>query len=388
MENKTKPESKNQQSAGRKWLIRLWGLLPTLFLLCLIFIIVVLAVRIQSQGERIKAERAAQIKQHQPDVNVVVLEMIPAPIRDRINLPGTTEPWVKLTVLTEVSGKVIRKAMEEGNSVSKGDVIAVLDSRDYQNTYNSAKASYQSALATLNRLRKLHQEQLSPRAQLDEAIAQTENYKSARDTAALNLERCTIRAPISGGINHIFIEDGQYLNVSDPVAEILQIDPIKVKVGIPESDVDAVRSLTHFDVTIDALNNKVFQAKKHFLSKTADPMARLYNLDLVLENPDAEILPDMFVRVEIVKQEVPESLSIPLYSVITKNNENIVYVVDENHIAHSRPIDIGLQEGWRVEIKKGLGAGEKVIVVGHRSVNDEQRVNVVRTVKDPKEIVR
>ncbi len=360
---------KSKPTASKKWLMRLWGILPSLFLMGLIFVIVTLFGSIKSEGERIKTERASQLKQKQPDVNVVVLEMIPATIKDRINLPGITEPWVKLTVLTEVTGKVIKKMMEEGNTVNKGNIIAVLDSRDYQNVYNSAKASHETAIATLNRMRNLHEEQLSTRSQLDEATAQAENYKSARDSASLNIERCTVRAPISGVINRLLIDNGQYLNMSDPVAEILQTDKIKVKVGIPESDVDAVRTLTNFAVTIDALNSRVFQAEKYFLSKTADAMARLYNLDLVLENPAGEILPDMFVRVEIVKKEVPESLSIPLYSIITRNNENIVYVVNEN-TAHSRTVEIGLQEGWRVEIIKGLSPGDKVIVVGHRSVND------------------
>jgi len=64
-----------------------------------------------------------------------------------------------------------------------------------------------------------------------------------------------------------------------------------------------------------------------------------------------------------------------------------VYLVNDN-TAHSRSVEFGLQEGWRVEITKGLSPGDKVIVVGHRSVNDGQTVNIVRTVKDPEEIVK
>lgn len=372
---------------GKKWLKKIWGTLPSLFLILLIIIIVILFGRIQSESARLESEKKSQLKQNQPDVNVVTLELVPMPIRDRINLPGIVEPWVKLDVLTEATGKVIKKEVEEGHSVNKGDVIAVLDSRDYQNAFNSAKASYETALASRNRLNKLHKEQLAPLSQLDEAVAQSENYKAAMDTATLNLERCIIRAPISGFINRLYIDKGQYLSMSDKVAEILQVERVKVKVGIPESDVDAVRKLEMFDVKIDALNGKIFRAKKHFLSRTADPMARLYSLDLEVDNPDGEILPDMFARAEIVKKEVSESLSIPLYSVISRDKENVVYVVKDNK-AHSRKVELGLQEGWRIEVTKGLEAGEHVIVVGHRSVNDDQAVSVVRTVRDPKEIVR
>jgi len=376
-----------RETSARKWLRRIWGALPSLFLTTLIVVVVMLFGRIQSESKILEEQKKTQMRQKQPDVNVVTLELAPAPIRDRINLPGITQPWVKLDVLTEVSGKVAKKAVEEGNSVRKGDVIAVFDSRDYQNAYNSLKALYQAASATLTRLEKLHEGQLATRSQLDDARAQAENYRASMDTAELNLERCTLRAPISGLINRLYIDNGQFLNHADKVAEILQIGQIKVRVGIPESDVDAVRNLEDFNIKIDALNGKIFSAKKYFLSRTADTEARLYNLDLAVDNAGGEILPDMFARVEIVKKEVPEGLSLPLYSIITRNNETIVYVCKDNK-SYSRKIVTGLQEGWRVEITQGLDAGEQVIVVGQRSVNDDQTVNVVRRLKSIEELVK
>ncbi|MDM8524577.1 efflux RND transporter periplasmic adaptor subunit [Desulfococcaceae bacterium HSG8] len=380
--------SSDKESFKRKWLRRIWGLLPKFFLIIfLIFIVTMLSGRIQTQSEKLEAEKKAQMGQEQPDVNVVTLELVPSPIRDRISLPGTTEPWVKLEILAEVSGKVIKEGVLEGDTVKAGDVIATLDSRDYRNAFNSAKASYETARSSRNRLRKLHKEQLTSRSQLDDSVAQVENYKAAMDTASLNLERCTIRAPFSGFINRVYIDKGQYLAVSDPVSEILQIDRVKVVVGIPESDVDAVRKLEDFDVRIDALNEKRFRAKKHFLSRTADDTARLYRLELMLDNPEGEILPDMFTRVEIVKKEIKESLSIPLYAVISRNEENIVYVVNDKEV-HSRAVELGLQEGWRIEATSGLTAGEHVVVVGHRGVNDGQKVNVVRSVRDSADIVK
>ena len=376
-----------RETSARKWLRRIWGALPSLFLTALIVVVVMLFGRIQSESKILEEQKKTQMRQKQPDVNVVTLELAPAPIRDRINLPGITQPWVKLDVLTEVSGKVAKKAVEEGNSVRKGDVIAVFDSRDYQNAYNSLKALYQAASATLTRLEKLHEGQLATRSQLDDARAQAENYRASMDTAELNLERCTLRAPISGLINRLYIDNGQFLNHADKVAEILQIGQIKVRVGIPESDVDAVRKLEDFNVKIEALKGKIFSAKKYFLSRTADTEARLYNLDLAVDNAGGEILPDMFARVEIVKKEVPEGLSLPLYSIITRNNETIVYVCKDNK-SYSRKIVTGLQEGWRVEITQGLDAGEQVIVVGQRSVNDDQTVNVVRRLKSIEELVK
>ncbi len=377
----------HKEKHNKKWLKRIWGALPTLFLLTLLVFIWMLFGRVKIESEILKAEKMSKLRQERPDVNVVALELVPMPIRDRINLPGVIEPWVSLKVLTEVNGKVLKINIKEGEPVKKGDIIAILDSRDYENAFNSVKASYDAALASLNRIKELYKEKLSTRTQLDNAVAQVENLKASLDSAALNLERCKIKAPISGIINHLFIDKGQYLNHSNDVVEILQIKQVKVKVGIPESDVAAVRRLNTFNVRIDALEGKSFSAKKYFLSKTADPMARLYNLILKLNNNTGEILPDMFARVEIVKKEVPNSISVPLYSVISRNNDKIVYIINDNKI-HSRKLELGLQEGWRVEVTKGLKAGERVVVVGHRNVTVGQKVNVIRIVKNPEDLMK
>lgn len=359
----------------RRWLIKI---LPTLFFFCLVAVIGLLAGRIKTEGEVLEARKRETV-QEVPRINVVTLTASPSLMRDRINLPGTTEPWIYLTVVAEVRGQVVQKRVTEGQRVQTGQILAEVDARDYENTYRSAKASYETARAAQDRLRKLQKGQLTTRSQLDDARALVENTRAAMDTAALNLERCTIRAPMSGEVNRVAVEVGHYLNTGDTVAEILQMDRLKVRVGIPESDVDAVRRLDTFQVTIDALGGRTFTARKRFLSNTADPMARLYGLELALDNPDRLILPDMFVRVEIIKRRIDDGLAVPLYAIINRDQRNLVYVV-ENGTARERPVTLGLQDGWRVQIRDGIAAGDRVIVVGHRGVAEDQPVNVVRNV--------
>lgn len=377
----------SQKKSDKKWLRRIWGTLPSLFLVFLVTLIVILFVRIKSEQEILAAEKQAQMKKEEPDINVVAMKLVPMSIKDSINFPGNIEPWIRLNVVSEVKATVSEKRVEEGESVKKGQIIARLDSREYQNQYNSAKASYETAVASLKRFEKLFNRKSTTKSQLDNAISQVENYKAAMDNAALNVARCKIKSPLDGIVNRVYIENGQYLRVADRVAEILQIDPVKVIVGIPESDVDATRKLTDFNLTIDALGGKTFHAKKHYLSKTTENAARLYNLKLRLENPDLEILPDMFARVEIVKQEIPDGISVPLYTVINRNDEKIVYVVSDGK-AQMRKVELGFLDGWRSQVKTGLAVGDLVIVVGHRNVNDGQGVKIVRQVEDPKELLQ
>lgn len=347
---------------------------PALVIALLILIFVV-------RKAGVEAQRRAELGQEQATVNVVTYTVAPRTISDRINLPGTIEAWVRLNVVSQVTGEVLEKNAREGAVVKKNEKLAAIDSRKYQNAYNSAKASLESALASQQRLTELYREQLASKSNLDAADAAVENYRAATQTAALDLERCIIRAPISGIINRVFIDAGQVVNPGQEVAEILQIDPVKVTVGIPESDVSAVRTLTEFSVTIGALDGKTVVGKKHFLSRTADPMARLYDLELLLDNPDAQILPDMFARVDVVKQTVENAVVLPLY-VVTSNAVHTV-MVETDGVARLREVGLGIVEGFNVQITSGLKFGEQVVIVGQKQVTDGQKIKVTQTVTDP-----
>lgn len=240
---KGQTEKRPGRSAKKTWLMRIWGMLPFLFFLALVVVIGRFAGQIQSEQKRLEAEKKATLKKEKLQTNVVTLKLRPAMIRDRISLPGIVAPWKELKVLAEIRGKVVKKNVKEGNYLKKGDIIAKIDDRDYRNTYLSAQSSHGAALASLERIKALYKDQLSTRSQLDEAVARTRNLKFAMDNAALNLERCVVRAAMSGIVERLYFEAGQYVKSGDMLAKMIRIDRVKVKVGIPESDVDAVRKL-------------------------------------------------------------------------------------------------------------------------------------------------
>ena len=364
---------------------RFWAKLPLIFLILLIICIGVLFSQIKSKKETLQAEQEAALKTSEPQVNVVTLEVLPQEITDKINLPGTVIPFMEVNVLAEVRGQVTKRHVDQGVIVQKGDLLVTLDARDYQNQLTASKASYQAALAHKNRIEKLYQKQLATRSQYDDAVAQVNSLKAGMDSAKLNVSRGVIQAPMSGVLNRLPVEAGQYVNVGDPIAHVIDIDQVKVAVGIPESDVDAVRGIETFDVTVDALGGKIFTGKRYRFSKTADEMARLYQLEILLDNADGQLLPDMFTRVEIVKKRISDALAVPLYTVITKDEDTYLYVVKEGR-AHEKRVQLGVQEGWFAQVTEGLAPQDQVIVVGHRSVSEDSAVRVVRTVSDPKEI--
>jgi RND family efflux transporter MFP subunit len=175
--------------------------------------------------------------------------------------------------------------------------------------------------------------------------------------------------------------------VGDPVARIIQIDPVKVVVGVPESDVAAVFDLTQAEVIIEALEKHRVKGRKVFLSRQPRTLARLFDLELRVPNPEGRILPGMFARVELVKQVFNQALAVPLYAVISQSDKHIVFVEKEGR-AESRNIELGPLIGWQVQVTSGLSPGEKVIVVGHRLLDNGQAVEVIKNVNHPSEILK
>jgi RND family efflux transporter MFP subunit len=377
----------NGPEIARKGLRRLLASLPLIGLLAMVGVIIVLQSWIASEGKSIQAAKAAALAKEPEPINVVALELRPGPLNDRINLPGVVRPWVQLKVVAEVPGKIVAKQVAEGRSVDQGAILALIDDRDYRNALASASARYQAAKASHDRLVRLFKEQLATRAQLDDAEALLNTSKAAMDNAALDLERCTIRSATAGVVDRMPVEVGQFLGSGDPVAEVLQMERVKIEVGIPESDVDAVRSIEQYRVTVDALKGRVFEGRRHYLAKSADTLARTYRLEIEVPNPEGTLLPDMFARVELVKRRIEDALSVPLFALVSQGNGQALYVA-ENGKARLVPVQTGIQEGWQVQIAHGLAAGDRVIVVGQRDTKDGAPVNLVRTISSPEELNR
>lgn len=377
-------QEKNIQQKGKKTLSRF---LPLLVLLVLILIAVGLGAKVKNEQSRLLEEKSNAVIQERPPVNVVEQELVPGMMRDRMNLPGMVEPWENLGILAEVRGLVEEVLVEEGSHVKQGDLIARLDTGDYENRRNSIKAAYNLALINLKRLSGLHEQEIIAQSRYDSVKAEVESLEADLATAELQLKRCFIKSSIAGIVNELPAKKGLYLAVGDPVATVLDIERLKVIVGIPESDVHAVRKIDRFEITIEALGNKEITGTKYFLAIAPESLAQVYRLELEVENKLEEILPGMFARVEIVKQEFPDALAIPLYAVISRDNKHYVYV-EENNVAKLQEVKLGILDGWQIQITEGLKPGGKVIVVGQRSVDEGQRLNVVKKVTNPAEITK
>jgi membrane fusion protein (multidrug efflux system) len=358
--------------------------LPLLFLVGLVAAIIGLTGTIKAEKARMTEEKSQTSAMERPPANVVLLKVAPSTMQDRINLPGVIEPWEQLTLLSKVHGTVIETLVQEGDKVARGQVIARLDPVDFRIARDSARAVYELAVADQRRLATLFEQDIIPRAQIEKIDAHVKTSKAALENAQLMLSRCSITAPISGVIRRLDAKEGLLLNVSDPVAEILQIDRVKAVVGIPESDVALVRNIENVTLTVQALDDMQVTGRTHYLASSPENGARLYRLELAIDNRDHQILPGMFFRAQIVKKVYEDAVAVPIYTVIKRQDKQFVYV-EKNGVAHQLPVELGIIEDYMVQVTGGLSQGSRVVVEGHRDIDQGRKLNIVRVLSDPRE---
>jgi membrane fusion protein (multidrug efflux system) len=376
----------DKSDSKTKVLRYLWGIFPWLMVGLILGLIVVLGGRIIEEQGRLAEAKKESMKKEVPAVRVITLTLKPERLEDKISLPAEVEPFEDLWVKAEVKGQVVSIPAKEGQLVEKGQLLVRLDDRDYRSRLARIEANYRLARQDYERMATLVNKNIAAESKLDEIEARLEDLTAQRNEAQLSLDRTLITAPISGQLNEIKAKKGDLLDVNQQVAQILQFKKVKVTVGVPESDVAAVFDLNEAEVIIEALGNRRVQGKKVFLSRQPRTMARLYDLELMVLNPDGRILPGMFGRVELIKRVFDQALAVPLYAVIAQGDERFVYVEKDGQ-AEKRLIKLGVLVGWQVHVEAGLNPGERVIVVGHRFLDDGQAVKVIKNVSHPSEIL-
>jgi len=364
-----------------------WSAIPWLMVALIVAFVVTMGSRIKEKKAHLEEAKKAAIKQEVPAVRIITLTLTPRRLVDKINLPAQIDPYEEVWVKAEVPGQVIEVLVKEGQMVKKGQVLMKLDDRDYRTRLARIEANYKLAKLNHERTKTLVKKKIATLTKLDEIEAQLKDLTAQRNEATVALSRTSITTPLSSFLNEISAKMGDYVGVGDPVAQILEIDTVKAIIGVPESDVAAIFDLNEANIIIEALGKRRVKGNKIFLSRKPRTLSRLFDLELSVPNPDGRILPGMFARVELVKHVYEDAVALPLYAIITQEDERFVFIEKEGRV-EKRRVTLGTLIDWQVHITSGLNAGERVVVVGHRLLDDGQAVEVIKNVSNPNEILK
>ncbi len=327
-----------------------------------------------------------------PEVGVVTVQQSAHPhIRE---LPGRIAPTRIAELRARVSGIVTARTFEQGSEVNAGDILYHLDPAPYEVELAATQAALRKAQAVLQheerqaaRIETLVASKSASQVQFDtaqsnlqQALADVEARKADVARARLNLAYTTLKAPISGRIGRALVTEGalvgqgeathmatiQHLNsvyadFTQSVAELNQLRRSLAKGDLESAGPEAAKVRLVFD------SGELYphEGTLLFSDSTVDPTTGKVTLRGEFPNPSGELLPGMYVRVQIVQGVDPDALAVPQQSV-RRNDAGLseVYVVRDDNRAVLQPVRLGRVTGGKWLVEEGLKAGDRVIVDG------------------------
>ncbi|MCP4612523.1 MAG: efflux RND transporter periplasmic adaptor subunit [Planctomycetes bacterium] len=362
-----KPETgKNQISKG--WLRR--NIPKAVIILVAIAVLTVISKLPQR-------ERGAPPTEVAP-VNVTVMPVISQPqFADTFNLPAVIEPNRIVMVSAEVEGRIDRIPLKEGDSVKSGDLLIQINADLIRPLFLIAQEQVKRDQIEFERMDNLVKDNATPQRDLDDASTKLAISKANLDEVSARLERTSIYSPTDGQLNDIIVEEGEYVPVGTPVAEVVDNDTVKVVVDMPERDISFFSVGQTVEVFVNVKGRDTSMTGEiSFISELADLQTRSTRVEIYLDNEKRLLRSGQIVLVRLTRQIIKDAIMIPLLAVIPMEDSKTVYVVNSEE-AHRRQVEIGVIKGDHVLVKSGLKSGDRLIIAGHRFVAPGQKVNVV-----------
>jgi multidrug efflux pump subunit AcrA (membrane-fusion protein) len=349
---------------------------------------------------------------------------------DYVSASGSVEAARAVDAAFQISGQIARVYVEEGQAVRNGQLLAELDSTDYRNAVDAARGHADAAQATsrkaaaglrpqeleqarldferwqdeYKRMKFLYDRQSLPANDFRKVEAAyrvaSERYDMARqgtrteDIAAAEgqlhaalaqtaearkrLGDARLTAPMAGFIGMRRMEAGQIVAAGMPVVTVLDLDPVKVRIGIPEAAIGKIRHGARAEITVPSLENRQFAGTVETVGVTADPMSRTYSVKITIPNARRELLAGMVSEARIVGRATVRALTLPGEAIVHDAQgatQVFVYFPARGRV-YARRVTVGEPLGNELEIRTGLTGAEQVVVAGQQSVREGSLVTL------------
>jgi RND family efflux transporter MFP subunit len=319
-------------------------------------------------------------------INVETREVVPRTFVEQVRLTGTVLANRDVTVSAEESGTIKELLVEKGRAVSAGQPIMRIDARMLEAQVREARAQAALARETWERRRRLWEDDkvgselayLEARYGAEQAEARLENLEQ-------RLERTVIEAPIEGILDDRMVEVGTLVSSGTAVARIVDLNPVKIRGGVPERYAADIAGGASATVTFDVLEGEVYEGTLTYVGSAVDARNRTFPVEFTMPNPGGVVKPEMVANLALVRRTVEDAVVVPQDAIIRVENGYVVMVAEgegENRVARSRPVALGPSQSNQVVVNEGLAAGEQLVVVGQLQVADGDRIRVVGGAND------
>lgn len=343
--------------------------------------VVALALAIAACAEDgVAGDKTAQEKEAKALADSAIPVEVAKPMRGEMlamySGTATLEAEADAKIVAKVGGEVRRILVEEGDRVSAGQVLAVLDDRQLRLQSAQTRAALAKAERDFNRQVELHEKGLVSAGAFEGLKYDLDNQRAADDIARLNLSYSDIRAPFAGIVSERNVKLGQEIAIGTTMFRVTDPTPLKAAVYVPERELSRLKPGQSASISVDALAGRAFPAVVKLVAPTVDSATATFKVTLEVNDPKGDLKPGMFSRVGIVFERRNDALTIPRIALLDTDGASNVFVVAKGK-AEQRTIKTGLSNAGKIEVTEGLTGAEQVVVVGQNGLKDGNPVRVV-----------
>jgi membrane fusion protein, multidrug efflux system len=336
-----------------------------------------------------------------PPMTVELTTPARANMAEQLTVVGNLIGQATVAVVPKVAGRLEEVYVRLGDRVGRGQRIAQIEDREIREQVKQAEAAFQVAQATvrqreadlkfaetnLDRSRNLFNRQLLPKQTLDDAeakqqasIAQLDLARAQFTQAQARLEELRITlanklivSPVDGFVAKRSADPGAYVSASAPVADVVDINRVRLVANVVEKDLRRVAAGAPAKVEVDAFPGEAFSGRIARIAPVLDPATRTAEIEVEIPNRDFRLKPGMYARVSLTIAERANALVVPRNAVVDIEGQRGVFLARRD-TAEFRPVKIGLEEPQRVEIVAGLDERDRVITTGAAALRDGDRI--------------
>ena len=316
-----------------------------------------------------KTEGQQDMQQEVKLSNVQVMSVAAEDIPQSDVYTSTVEPYATNNIAPQSPSRIKHIYVEVGDFVKAGQIVARMDDL----SLNQSKLSLANDSLEFSRIKSLYEQGGVSKSDFD---AMELKYNVTRSQYNNLLENTILRSPISGVITARNYDKGD-MYTGQPLYVVQQITPVKLYVGVSESDYTKVKKNDKVTLTADALPGKTFTGHIARIFPTMQASTHTFTVEVNVTNADRQLRPGMYSRVTI-NFGATHNVTVPDGSVVKQQGSGVrtVFVLQEDGTVKEAVVTLGRHFDEKFEILSGLKEGDKVVVKGQSSLRNGEKVNV------------
>ena len=304
------------------------------------------------------------------DPTVSVAQVFVREVPQEAVYTSTVQAYVKNNIAPQMAGRITKINVEIGDFVKEGQILAEIDKAQLL----QAQLQLQNQEVELQRLKSLYEEGGLSQSDYDAIQMQ---YNVLKTQVENLIDNTTLRSPINGVVTARNYDVGDMYAMSMPIFTVEQIVPVKLLVGVSETDYSKGKKGDSVVVTADAIPGKTFYGKVNRIYPTVDPATRTFTVEVKIDNNYKTLRPGMFVRATI-NFGTNTNVVIPDVAVVKQqgSGERFVYVLNADNTVTYKKVVLGRRMGAEYEVLEGLEDGDRIVIGGQIRLKDGVKVIV------------